>query len=432
MNARTRTASHVVVAVLTSVALFLALKGAAAAVPDGPVVRALEAAVEDGRIGEDYPGDLRGGMIDRFTECYGLGIGLADRGGHGELAETLTDPAIGSCAPLIEWLSEPEPRPEAAFNYHRYWHGYTVVTRPLLAAAGTTGVTLARGLGLLLALAGAVAFACSVGRATRPVVGVLAIAPLLLTTNVIVGSLNTLHGIATAGALLAPAAVLEIGRRRGLEAAVVVAAVGGAGFAFLDLLTVPPLAWMAVAWAVLLAARARNDAHAARTFRWAIAGGASWLVGYAGAWAGKWAATSLVLGPATVLADVRDTAGLRIGGEFEGGADVFGAAIGRNLAWWAGPLPKVAIAAIALAVLAVVVFRWRRVDLRTWALLASPVTILPVWYEVLRNHSQLHAWFTYRSLGMASGILLAAWWLAQQPTAATSAPTPDHRRPTEP
>lgn len=404
----------VAVALAASIAVGLALKAVGALVPDDRIAASLQTAREDGRIGEDYPSDLRGGMIDRFTECYGFGIGLADEAGGSALREALTDPAIGSCGPLTAWLETQPPRPEPAFLYHRYWHGYTIVTRPLLATTGSVGVSAARGLGLLALLAGAAAFGWAVSRATRPAVGALAIAPLLLTTNVVIGSLNTLHGLATGWALASAAAVLELGRRRDDRALLAAAVVSGAGFAFIDLLTVPPLAWMAVGWAGLLAVRP-TDATAGAALRPAARAGTTWFLGYAGMWAAKWLLTATVLGLGNVLEDVTETAGLRVGGEFEGGADRVGGAIARNLAWWVGPVPRLVALALVLVCAAVVVWRWRRTDVHRWLLLASPVAILPVWYELLRNHSQLHAWFTYRSLGLASGILLASWWMAQRP-----------------
>jgi hypothetical protein len=39
---------------------------------------------------------------------------------------------------------------------------------------------------------------------------------------------------------------------------------------------------------------------------------------------------------------------------------------------------------------------------------ALPVAITPIWFEVLRNHSQIHDWFTYRSLAVSGGVLAVA------------------------
>ena len=55
-----------------------------------------------------------------------------------------------------------------------------------------------------------------------------------------------------------------------------------------------------------------------------------------------------------------------------------------------------------------------RPDFRRWALLALPALIPFVWFEVLRNHTQIHAWFAYRPVATSIGIVLAAWALAER------------------
>jgi hypothetical protein len=39
---------------------------------------------------------------------------------------------------------------------------------------------------------------------------------------------------------------------------------------------------------------------------------------------------------------------------------------------------------------------------------AIPAVIPFVWYEATSNHSQIHEWFTYRSLPIALGVVLLA------------------------
>ena len=51
-------------------------------------------------------------------------------------------------------------------------------------------------------------------------------------------------------------------------------------------------------------------------------------------------------------------------------------------------------------------------------LLAAPALIVPLWYEVLSNHSQVHAFFTYRSVAAAVGIGVAACVVAARQPAA--------------
>jgi putative effector of murein hydrolase LrgA (UPF0299 family) len=46
--------------------------------------------------------------------------------------------------------------------------------------------------------------------------------------------------------------------------------------------------------------------------------------------------------------------------------------------------------------------------LATFAAVALPALVVPAWYCVLSNHSQIHAFFVYRSLPAAVGVLLLA------------------------
>ena len=41
-------------------------------------------------------------------------------------------------------------------------------------------------------------------------------------------------------------------------------------------------------------------------------------------------------------------------------------------------------------------------------MVALPAAVVPLWYEALRNHSQLHAFFVYRCIPVALGILMFA------------------------
>jgi hypothetical protein len=44
---------------------------------------------------------------------------------------------------------------------------------------------------------------------------------------------------------------------------------------------------------------------------------------------------------------------------------------------------------------------------RDWdrAILVAPVLIIVIWFELLRNHSQIHYWFTYRSVAAGIGVI---------------------------
>ena len=47
--------------------------------------------------------------------------------------------------------------------------------------------------------------------------------------------------------------------------------------------------------------------------------------------------------------------------------------------------------------------------LLTRLVLAAPAAVPPVWFTVMRNHTQVHAFFTYRSWAVALGVLVMAF-----------------------
>jgi hypothetical protein len=87
--------------------------------------------------------------------------------------------------------------------------------------------------------------------------------------------------------------------------------------------------------------------------------------------------------------------------------------------WWRQPLAG----AIVVALIVVFAAVWRRRG--RWApqserwvdrlIIASPAVIPLVWYELLKNHSQVHVWFTYRSIPLVIGIVAAAAVIGWRP-----------------
>ncbi|MEZ0494505.1 hypothetical protein AB2L28_19890 [Kineococcus sp. TBRC 1896] len=101
------------------------------------------------------------------------------------------------------------------------------------------------------------------------------------------------------------------------------------------------------------------------------------------------------------------------------GGDVshaFGAGVAANWTYWtehsvtAVPV-VVASAALLVVLLGLTVVRHGASGLAAFAAFAAiglPALVVPAWYCVLSNHSQIHAFFVYRSLPAAVGVLLLA------------------------
>jgi hypothetical protein len=79
-----------------------------------------------------------------------------------------------------------------------------------------------------------------------------------------------------------------------------------------------------------------------------------------------------------------------------------------------GQSTELIVLAIALALIAFVYISRGGGALIDLAVLAAPAAIPFLWMLLLREHSNLHFWFTYRSLAISFGIVYAAAIIANR------------------
>ncbi len=398
--------------------VFFAGLVAAQAVPNAPIIMALATAVGDGTYGPAYVPDGVGGSADRFTECVVIGYGVSSPDDpRSVLARAAGGPRLESCekgAQQIAALAAGEQVDPPA-TYFRYWNGYSVLTRPVLALLGLTGLRLVVA-GLLLT-AGLAAF-LAVRRGAGTGAACAVVLPLAVASNAITTpSTASSHGIALA-AVLAGVALTAAAARRGWRGAVLGAAGAAALLNYVDLLTTPAMSW-ALCAAVAGAVAAATGVHAARVLLVTAAAGASWAVAYGLTWVSRWCIAALARGP-EIFSQVRDVSTFRLGGDNPMVADVVGAAVGANLREWLWNVPTawpllVAVALVAAGGVAVGVLRRGPGAIALFAVLAAPAAVVPLWYEVMSNHSQIHAFFTYASLPAAAGVVALAGLVAATP-----------------
>ncbi len=413
--------------------VFLLLLVLAQAVPNGPIITQLDRAVRDGTYGPAYVPDGLGGTADRFTECVVLGYGVSSPDDPRSLWYRATGgPRLESCelgAGQVRALAAGESlRPEA--GYFRYWNGYSVLTRPVLAATGVTGLRLVVAGLLALATTAAVLL---VRRRVGLGPALALVLPLVLATNAAsTPATASSHGIAlaaVAAGVALTAALTSVGTSRwvsgapggvsggappgaqGWRGAVVGAGAGAALLNYVDLLTTPAMSWAlcaAVAGAVVSAAGASVRTTAVTV----VAAGAAWPVAYATTWVSRWVFAALVQGPG-VFARVRDVSRFRLAGDHAAVSHELGAPLRATTTTWlattatAAPLLAAAAAVVVIA-LVLAVARRGPLALARAAVLAAPALVVPLWFEALSNHSQIHAFFTYRSLPAAVGVVVMA------------------------
>jgi hypothetical protein len=387
-------------------------------VPDRLVAERLHEARDDGSLtATDQAPTRLGGIADHFTECITISVGLGESADAG-FFETLAEGThLGPCAPLTRALDSFDQNgqlPEGS-SYLRYWHGSSAVFRPVLALFGLPTLRILTFGALVLAT-------ISLGRRVRRVAGTAAaaglLAPLVLTTDYMELTAVAHHALALAVALAGGNLALAAAQGNPNHArAWFSAVVSGAAFVYVDLLTNVPGAWMLPAALTMVAARQRG-LRTPRIFGLGLTAGLGWIVGYAGMWFGKWVFAAAVLGRERVQDDVRDTIRERIDGDSQWSEDRFGAAIADNVDYWLGRPLALLVLVASLIVIAVAVSRTLRgggvhaVLLLT--VVAAPALLPFAWFELASNHSQVHFWFTYRSLPIGLGVVLLAV-LSQKP-----------------
>jgi hypothetical protein len=389
--------------------VFLGLLFAAQAVPDRPIVTHLVEGIDDRIYGPTGRPDFMGGVSEAFTECVALGTGLG-RPDLGVWQRTVRMPRLESCSrgdDQLRALARGEPV-TSRLEYFRYWAGYTVVMRPVLALWGLGSLHMISGALLVAAIAGAVVV---VARRTATAFALALVAPLILSSHLVSMPSTSLPGALASAAAFGGVALTAVGASRGGRGAVLGAVVGAALFNYVDLLSTPAIPWMlsaTVGGAVVLWRRGRVG-DAGRTV---LAVGLAWPVAYLATWASRWALAVAALGWNDAWDAIGGKISERTQGNVASSSPGFLAPITRNVRYWlglgTGPPVLVLAAAITLVAMGIAVRRHGAARLAWFAVLAAPAVLAPAWYAALRNHSLIHVAKVYASLPAAVGIVTAA------------------------
>ena len=389
--------------------LALTLVVLAELIPDRHVSYRLRDAIVTGQLTEaSYSVGYSGSQVDGFSECKRLTVGLGAPEGMGAFESAVRSPTLSSCElavpKILAWADGDGL--ERSDYYFRYWNGSTAALRPSVVAIGVGGTRI-----LAAALLAGALFAWAKGVQRR--IGWLApslfAASIVLTTDYIdlPGALVQAIGMIVTfgvGALM----VWRLRPETSPEIYAAVAFAAGATSKFFGDLTNPDAAWaVAVTSAAVVAVGLGRIGPAARRVGAASAG---WIAGFAWIWFSKWVIAAIVIGYDTVRLVVTGKAEERLGGEVDGSAaGVLGGVSAAWDQWTAQPLMwwlLIGLAAVAAVTLV------RSDDLaRTWQLrvvIGAAALIPPIWHAIMRNHTAVHFWFTYRSFAVAFGIVLMA------------------------
>lgn len=423
-------------AYLLAQTLFIVLTLAAAAVPGEAVLASLATgATQHLWQPIDYPADGIGnvtarfgfaGVSDAFTQCIALTMLVP--GGDGVWESAMAGRHLGTCSLAVPAIQELAAGNDAVttYTYNRYWNGFTILTRPALALGGVGAV---RALTIVLLLVALVWAVSTLARRVSPLAP-LVLLPVLASTNIMTQPLDAFpHALSFAVILLGTALAARFGSGA-LPALFLIAALSASLFNFVDFLLNPPVAWSLFVFA---AVAARWAAGRGTRSLWAASGVAAlgWIVGYGATWITRWGLAVVTFGE-SAWREILGVISTRLQGQ---NADlvVEGALQPtiRNTLFWLGTVPTskaVAAGALLTILVCVVLLAVRRpASLVQLLAMAAPALLVPMWLELLNNHSQIHVFFVYRAIPVAVGIVATAALLAVRTRPSENAHTPSRR-----
>ena len=362
---------------------------------------------------QDYPPDIAI-YSDRFTDCLALSLNLHDSPDRTALemirdTEIAKIEGIGACRVLMMMLANDNS--VGTMNYGRYWHGYQIISKPFLRFGDVRNLRYVLGcivIGAVFLFSTTVA-AGFAGAAKGPLLGLwFALSYLLLTDAADLGNVFT-HSVSLAAIFALPLFAFWAARSSARPPLLLVAVAIGCVNSFFDLLFNPPLGLSALIVATA-AALSDEDPPAREIWRMIAVVSFGWAIGFFGTYICRFAiAVLLSTTPMETLRQIF-TAGLfRLSGMEEKIEPVMFWATIKNFGY---PMlrPSFAVFAIVSAalVIALPLRGYRFTPRPVLAALVAPSFISVIWFEIFRNHSQHHHWFTYRSASFALVCLAAA------------------------
>ena len=335
-----------------------------------------------------------------LTAAYGGGEGIVEKAvmAKRELVEGHT--TTQSIIRLAEAEKTGEELPLVTESYPRYWHGYLVFLRPLLALFDYSGIRVILGITETLLAAATVLVLIRGGR--KKWIPLYLLLWLMSFPAVLARSLqySCIYLIYTLGDLL----ILAKWEKWKSGNSLIYVFLGlGIAAAYFDLLTYPVAALGIPLVTVFLC---RGFVSGKEDLLCLLKLGAAFALGYAGMWAGKWILTWLIYGP-EIFASVTETIAFRTSHSGKGGEPISLLSMYvRNLG---GFVLNPGVVLALLIFFGLVAVRIKRRSFRLQAPLAfSLIALFPfAWLLVTANHAYIHSYFTCRSFLVTGFALLA-------------------------
>lgn len=277
-------------------------------------------------------------------------------------------------------------------NYARYWGGYCVYLKPLLLLFTYPEIRVINAAFQLMLI-------IVVGVLLYERVGKKYLLPLLLCL-IVLNPLTTMRSLQYSDifsvSMITMIALLLLNDRMKKNEILysVVFVIDGIAVAFLDFLTYPFVALGLPLITYLLINRKSLKAEIKEIIKFSCC----WGIGYGGMWIGKWIVSTIFTGM-NIIQDGLNSLMFRTSGEWENSQMTFSNAIRTNYSELSGVEFKFILLIVAVViVLGIIVKAWsfdfRKIRDNIPILLVSLYPF--AWYGVVKNHSIIHYWMTYR------------------------------------
>lgn len=348
------------------------------------------------RIIEDYESTT----IDTYTDAWMMRIAFYD-GDESILQKCMGNYYYGYdderttnvCESMISYLEGMEGYKR--FSYGRYWHGYLILLKPLMCFFSYEDI-----IGILKCIQLALAASCIVLFVRKKLTRCIPCMVVMLSCiEFHVIGMSMQFSWVFMVAMLSSIYLLNKKEEAYFDPSVDLAfLVTGMCTSYMDFLTYP-LFTLGVPLTVILVQRSMQE-QKARLFFTTLLDSLYWAIGYGGMWLIKWILCTVVTGE-NIIADGIYTVMYRTG------SDVLGEKVGylevleKNI-WPMGKYPY------ALAVVCAAVFllgrgktRFVRISKGTVAAYIFVACLPLLWYAVVKQHSYIHDFMTYRNLGIS-------------------------------
>lgn len=289
-------------------------------------------------------------------------------------------------------------------QYGRYWHGYLLFLKPLLMFLNYNEILVIVSIWIITLIIGVV-YLLQKKKLVRLIipygVTVALMSPITVSLSLQYVGVFTIFNLALMCILLF---YERIQRAKGFFYLFLVI---GMVTCYFDLLTYP-IVTLSIPMAVWLIIRNRKKVLSFwENLRLIIGGTIAWGVGYGGIWVGKWTLGSIITGK-NLFVDAMGAAEERMSTTTVGEISRFKPILEAFQYTFTKPVLAILIVAIiviiVLLILKKIKFSKKKAVEGLWMFVIALVPL--AWYMFMANHSSWHMFFTYRTLGAFTFVML--------------------------